>query len=78
MNDAIKQFNQFIQKWCGENAAHLLDNDENDGERMRGAIRREVLSAVDEAALIEHDNPDGYTKRMQIREQQLKELEETE
>lgn len=25
----------FISKWCGEYAPHLLDSDENDGERLR-------------------------------------------
>jgi len=27
--------NNFIRKWCGDSAPHLLDNDENDGETLR-------------------------------------------
>lgn len=30
----------FIKEWCGENAPHLLDNDENAGERLRETIRQ--------------------------------------
>jgi hypothetical protein len=31
-------FNKFIKKWCGNNYAHLIDTDENDGEGFRGDI----------------------------------------
>ena len=27
--------NPFIKKWCGESVGHLLDSDENDGEKLR-------------------------------------------
>jgi transcriptional regulator with XRE-family HTH domain len=30
--------NTFIEKWCGENAAHLIDTDDNDGEYLRQSI----------------------------------------
>jgi hypothetical protein len=38
-NDVLKAFDKFIEKWCGKNSAHLLDNDEQDGEFMRDKIR---------------------------------------
>lgn len=28
----------FIKKWCGENVAHLLDTDDNDGQRLRDLL----------------------------------------
>lgn len=30
--------NEFIEKWVPESGAHLLDSDENDGEKLRNAI----------------------------------------
>lgn len=33
-----KLINTFIKKWCGDNAPHLLDTDDNDGERLRQSI----------------------------------------
>lgn len=36
--DWEKQVNEFIKKWCGDNAAHLLDTDENDGQRLRNLL----------------------------------------
>ena len=42
-----KTVNDFIRKWCGENAAHLLDSDENDGERLRQTLSRHNLSLVE-------------------------------
>jgi hypothetical protein len=41
----LKAFNKFIEKWCGSNFAHLIDNDENDGEFMRQKIKR-LLSTI--------------------------------
>jgi len=37
--DILKAFDKFIEKWCGNNSAHLLDSDEQDGEFMRDKIR---------------------------------------
>lgn len=37
--DWFDQLNNFITKWCDQNAAHLLDTDENDGEKLRQTIR---------------------------------------
>ena len=45
MSDIDKQLNNFITRWCGENAAHLLDNDENDGQRLRDYIAQQVKEA---------------------------------
>jgi len=36
----LKAFDKFIEKWCGQSSAHLLDNDEQDGEFMRDKIRK--------------------------------------
>ena len=30
---------EFIEEWCGSMSAHLLDSDENDGERLRDNIK---------------------------------------
>ena len=38
VDDPVEKLNLFIRKWCGDNAAHLLDNDDNDGEVMRQLI----------------------------------------
>ena len=35
-----KPFDEFIKKWCSS-SAHLLDNDENDGERFRQLLREQ-------------------------------------
>lgn len=32
--------NDFIKKWVPNDSAHLLDNDENDGERLREQIKK--------------------------------------
>ena len=31
--------NSFIKEWCGDSAPHLLDTDDNDGQRLREAIQ---------------------------------------
>lgn len=36
--DVIKAFNKFIKKWCGKWYAHLIDDDENDGQFVREKI----------------------------------------
>jgi hypothetical protein len=49
-SDLIVLFDQFIQKWVDVGYhGHLLDNDDNDGERVRRAIRA--------AALLDDDAP---------------------
>lgn len=40
--------NNFIKKWCGDNAPHLLDTDENDGENFRQTILAYLQSAREE------------------------------
>jgi predicted metal-binding protein len=37
-----KDFNIFIEKWCGTNYAHLIDTDENDGEIFREKLRNAI------------------------------------
>lgn len=32
---SIDLFNCFIEKWCGSNFPHLIDTDENDGQKFR-------------------------------------------
>lgn len=54
----ISDFNEFIEKWCGNSAPHLLDSDDNDGEFFR-----RKLSDVDSRGYvtlqIECDNCDA-------------------
>lgn len=40
-------FNKFIKKWTGDSYPHLIDSDENDGERFRQAIASQVQRAVE-------------------------------
>lgn len=45
-DDPIEAFNLFIKAWVPEKYhAHLLDDDENDGEFVRGHIRRSAVPA---------------------------------
>lgn len=37
----------FIKKWVPGSYAHLSDNDENDGERLRTAIQDAITTAVE-------------------------------
>ena len=41
--DIIEEFDKFVKKWCGNKAGHLLDDDENDGERFRDLIREQNI-----------------------------------
>lgn len=45
-----EQVNVFIRKWCGVNAPHLLDNDDNDGERLRQLLQKQA-EEISEAVL---------------------------
>lgn len=45
MEKIIEDFNSFIKKWCGSNFPHLIDSDENDGERFRQKIEQAILEA---------------------------------
>lgn len=38
LQEGLQEINNFIKKWTGENASHLLDNDENDGQRLRNTF----------------------------------------
>ena len=40
----MKEFNDFIKKWTGNNAPYLLYNDENDAERFRDKLREIQLT----------------------------------
>lgn len=42
--------NKFIEKWLPESYAHLIDNDDNDGERLRQELRMELTKAHLEGA----------------------------
>ena len=42
------KFNNFIEKWCGNYSAHLLDNDENDGEEFRVLLRKQRQAVIKE------------------------------
>lgn len=35
VNETNDVINTFIIKWCGANASHLLDSDDNDGQYLR-------------------------------------------
>jgi len=35
----IEEFNKFIKNWTGTNYPHLIDSDENDGEKFRQLLR---------------------------------------
>lgn len=41
--------NPFIKKWIPESYAHLVDSDDNDGERLRNAILNLVSEEVRKA-----------------------------
>lgn len=45
---AIEEFNKFVEKWCKTNYPHLLDSDENDGERFRQNLRTALKQAREE------------------------------
>lgn len=46
MSETDKKINDFILKWCRpENIGHLLDTDDNDGERLRKEINNLIISA---------------------------------
>ena len=52
-NEIEEVINAFIKKWCGENIAHLLDNDENDGEKLRTTLTTYIKKArIDELETI--------------------------
>ena len=44
----IQEFDNFIKKWCGKSVPHLLDNDENDGERFRILLTTTRKEAIEE------------------------------
>ena len=35
--------NPFLEKWCSDDYQHLVDNDENDGQRLRNDLENLVL-----------------------------------
>ena len=42
------RLDEFIIKWCGVNSSHLIDNDENDGQRLRNFIKTQIDEAKEE------------------------------
>jgi soluble cytochrome b562 len=44
------RFNKFIKDWCGKMSGHLLDSDENDGQRFRDAIWNEQMKVYRQGA----------------------------
>lgn len=42
-----ERVNDFIKKWCGIYASHLLDSDENDGQELRDLLRSEIQSSLE-------------------------------
>lgn len=38
------KFEEFIKKWCDKWYPHLIDNDENDGEKLRQFVRDNFIS----------------------------------
>ncbi len=52
-----KEFNIFIKKWCGNDYPHLIDSDENDGERFREKLRNLISKQKVKAILINRVNP---------------------
>lgn len=44
--EIIRSFNIFIEKWCGNNYPHLIDTDDNDGEKFRMELN-DILSEKD-------------------------------
>jgi hypothetical protein len=51
LTNADIAINSFIKKWCGDNAPHLLDSDDNDGERLRKTVDRLIAEKVAEGEL---------------------------
>lgn len=43
--------NCFIEKWLPESYAHLIDTDDNDGERLRAAIKSLIANEVVKARI---------------------------
>lgn len=43
--DIIKKFNLFLEMYCKDSYAHLIDSDENPGQEMRDSIELERLNA---------------------------------
>ena len=43
----VNDFNVFIKEWC-PSYAHLIDCDENDGERFRINIKKTIRTALEE------------------------------
>lgn len=42
----VEEFNKFIEKWTGNSFSHLIDSDENDGERFRERLRELTKKAI--------------------------------
>lgn len=62
MTDELeKEFNDFIKKWCGSNYPHLIDSDENDGERFREKLR----NVMDKKKLILFKNFINYQRKQE-------------
>lgn len=49
--DVIKKFNLFIEWFCPDDFAHLIDSDDNPGQEMRNAIYKYALQRFREAEI---------------------------
>jgi hypothetical protein len=49
----IEEFDKFVKNWCGNMAGHLLDDDDNDGERFRDLIREQNITDLSKDDLYE-------------------------
>jgi len=75
MNKLENEFNDFIKKWCNSHYAHLVDTDENDGERFREKLRNVIdKKRVDE--LIAANRSEVYDKMNQTLKYYQKKVEE--
>ena len=41
MSKFEEEFEKFLKKWTGDNFPHLVDTDENDGQRIRDLVSRQ-------------------------------------
>lgn len=72
--DVIEAFNKFIEKWCPRYYAHLIDDDENDGEFIREKIVAASQRQVIEARLDELERRYGSTNHGARWEERFDEL----
>jgi hypothetical protein len=73
--------NTFIKSWCGSNVSHLIDTDDNDGQRLRETIKRLLLEGrIAELKQAAAHNNSEYTsdyleERIKALEGEIKEIQ---